>query len=46
VLGTAIAPECSLLINLDRDLLDMQEIRQIPIIRPGDYWRRAADIVS
>ena len=44
VLGTAIAGECSLLISVDRDLLDMREIREIPIIRPGDYWRRAADI--
>jgi putative PIN family toxin of toxin-antitoxin system len=44
VLGTAIAGECSLLISVDRDLLDMREIQEIPIIRPGDYWRRAADI--
>jgi predicted nucleic acid-binding protein len=44
VLGTAIAGECSLLISVDRDLLDMREIRDIPIIRPGNYWRRAADI--
>ena len=44
VLGTAIAGECSLLISVDRDLLDMREIRDIPIIRPGEYWRRAAEI--
>jgi uncharacterized protein len=44
VLGTAIAGECSLLISVDRDLLDMRKIRDIPIIRPGDYWRRAAEI--
>ena len=43
-LGTAIAGECSLLISVDRDLLNMRDIRDIPIIRPGDYWRRAADI--
>jgi len=42
VLGTAIAGECSLLISVDHDLLEMREIRDIPIIRPGDYWRRAA----
>jgi putative PIN family toxin of toxin-antitoxin system len=44
VLGTAIAGECSLLISVDRDLLDMREFREIPVIRPGDYWRRAAEI--
>jgi putative PIN family toxin of toxin-antitoxin system len=44
VLGTAIAGECGLLISVDRDLLDMQAIQAIPIIRPGEYWRRTADI--
>jgi len=44
VLGTAFAGECSLLISVDRDPLDMREIRDIPIIRPGEYWRRAAEI--
>ena len=44
VLGTAIAGECSLLISVDHDLLDMREIRDTPIIRPGDYWRRAAEL--
>jgi predicted nucleic acid-binding protein len=43
-LGTAVAGECALLISVDRDLLDMQAIRAIPIIRPGEYWRRAAEI--
>jgi putative PIN family toxin of toxin-antitoxin system len=40
VLGTAVAGECALLISVDRDLLDMQCINEIPIIRPGEYWRR------
>jgi uncharacterized protein len=40
VLGTAVAGGCSLLISVDRDLLDMQVIEEIPIIRPGEYWRR------
>jgi uncharacterized protein len=44
VLGTAIAGECALLISVDRDLLDMQIIQEIPIIRPGDYWRRVSEI--
>jgi uncharacterized protein len=44
VLGTAVSGECALLISVDRDLLDMQTIREIPIIRPGEYWRRASKI--
>jgi uncharacterized protein len=40
VLGTAVASACALLISVDRDLLDMKKIRAIPIIRPGEYWRR------
>jgi uncharacterized protein len=43
VLGTAVAGACSLLISVDRDLLDMQTIQAIPIIRPGEYWRRATE---
>jgi putative PIN family toxin of toxin-antitoxin system len=44
VLGTAVAGKCALLISVDRDLLDMQKIQAIPIVRPGEYWRRAAEI--
>jgi uncharacterized protein len=40
VLGTAVAGSCALLISVDRDLLDMKKIQAIPIIRPGEYWRR------
>jgi putative PIN family toxin of toxin-antitoxin system len=43
VLGTAVAGECALLISVDRDLLDMHT-RAIPIIRPGEYWRRVSEI--
>jgi len=44
VLGTAVAGACALLISVDRDLLDMQTVQAIPIIRPGEYWRRAPGI--
>jgi uncharacterized protein len=44
VLGTAVAGTCALLISVDRDLLDMQTVHAIPIIRPGEYWRRTAEI--
>ena len=43
VLGTAVGGECALLISVDRDLLDMQRINEIPIIRPGEYWRRTTE---
>ncbi len=43
VLGTAVGGDCALLISVDRDLLDMQHIHEIPIIRPGEYWRRATE---
>jgi putative PIN family toxin of toxin-antitoxin system len=44
VLGTAVAGECALLISVDRDLLVVQAIQAIPIIRPGEYWRRTAEV--
>jgi putative PIN family toxin of toxin-antitoxin system len=44
VLGTAVAGECGLLISVDRDLLDMQAIQGIPIVRPGEYWRRTHEV--
>jgi uncharacterized protein len=44
VLGTAIAGDCALLISVDHDLLGMQTIQAIPIIRPGEYWRRTDEI--
>jgi putative PIN family toxin of toxin-antitoxin system len=40
ILGTAVAGECALLISVDRDLIDMHCINEIPIIRRGGYWRR------
>ena len=43
VLGTAVTGDCALLISVDRDLLDMRTVHDIPISRPGDYWRRTAE---
>ena len=40
ILGTAVAADCAILISVDRDLLDMQRTNEIPILRPGEYWRR------
>jgi putative PIN family toxin of toxin-antitoxin system len=44
VLGTAVGGECAMLISVDRDLLDMGSIDEIPIIRPGEYWRRTTEV--
>jgi putative PIN family toxin of toxin-antitoxin system len=41
VLGTAIAGLCGMLISVDKDLLDLKVFRDIPVIRPGEFWRRA-----
>lgn len=43
ILGTAVSGECALLISVDRDLLHMQFINAIPMIRPGEYWRRTTE---
>ena len=43
ILGTAVAGKCALLVSVDRDLLDVQAIQNIPIIRPGEFWRRTAE---
>jgi len=44
VLATAVAGECALLISVDRDLLDMRKVNEIPIIRPGEYWRQTSPL--
>ncbi len=43
VLGTAVAGKCALLISVDLDLLDLQTVQNIPIIRPGEFWRKTAE---
>jgi putative PIN family toxin of toxin-antitoxin system len=42
-LGTAVAGECALLISVDRDLLDLHQFNEFPIIRPGEYWRLTSE---
>ncbi|MEX2150292.1 MAG: putative toxin-antitoxin system toxin component, PIN family [Steroidobacteraceae bacterium] len=42
-LGTAVAGQCAPLISVDRDLLDLQIVQNIPIVRPGEFWRRTAE---
>ena len=39
VLGTAVASRADVLITVDRDLLDLKRFRDIPILKPGGFWR-------
>ena len=39
VLGTAVAGRVEVLITVDRDLLDLETFRDIPILKPGEFWR-------
>jgi predicted nucleic acid-binding protein len=39
-LGTAIAGKVEVLITVDKDLLDLGSFAGIPIIRPGEFWKR------
>ena len=40
VLGTAVAGRADVLITGDKDLLDLKEYFGVPIIRPGEFWKR------
>lgn len=40
ILGSAIAGNVELLVTVDKDLLSLVEFQGIPIVRPGDYWKR------
>lgn len=42
ILGTASAGSCDLLVSGDRDLLDLKSFQGIPIVAPGDFWKREA----
>ena len=42
VLGTAVAGKVSLLITVDKDLLSIGSYQGIAIIKPGQFWKRAA----
>lgn len=44
--GTAVAGERALLVSVDRDILDLRSVHEIPIIRPGEYWRRNRNRLS
>lgn len=39
VLGTAVAARAEVLITVDKDLLELDTFRGIPILKPGGFWR-------
>lgn len=42
VLGTAVAGDAEFLVSVDNDLLDLRRYADVSIIRPGEFWNRAA----
>ena len=40
VLGTSVAGEADMLITVDKDLLVLGEFNGIPIVKPGEFWKR------
>lgn len=42
VLGIAVAGAVDVLITVDKDLLTLQRFMEIPIVRPGEFWKLQA----
>ena len=40
VLGTAVGGQANLLVTVDKDLLTLGEFQGIPVVKPGEFWRR------
>ena len=40
ILGSAVAGGAGLLVTVDKDLLSLGEFRGIPIVKPGEFWKR------
>ena len=40
ILGSAVAGHAELLITVDKDLLDLGQFSDIPIVKPGEFWKR------
>ena len=39
ILGTAVAGHAGMIITVDKDLLALNTFREIPIIKPGEFWK-------
>ena len=40
ILGTAVAASADLLISVDKNLLTLVSFQGIPIVKPGEFWKR------
>lgn len=40
ILGTAVGGAAGLLITVDKDLLVLASFEGIPVVKPGEFWRR------
>ena len=40
VLGSAVAGKADLLVTVDKDLLELGSFANIPIVKPGEFWKR------
>jgi putative PIN family toxin of toxin-antitoxin system len=40
ILGSGVAGNVDLLVTVDKDLLSLEEYNGIPMVRPGEFWRR------
>jgi putative PIN family toxin of toxin-antitoxin system len=40
ILGAAVGGKAGLLVTVDKDLLSIGPFQGIPIVRPGEFWKR------
>ena len=40
ILGTAAGGQADLLVSVDKDFLTLGEHQGVPVVKPGDFWRR------
>ena len=40
ILGSAVAGKADLLVTVDKDLLELIAYGDIPIVKPGEFWKR------
>jgi predicted nucleic acid-binding protein len=42
--GTAVAARCDALATGDKDLLELEPFRGIPVVSPGTFWKLESEI--
>ena len=41
ILGAAVGGKAGLIVTVDKDLLSIGEFQGIPIVKPGEFWKRS-----